>query len=87
MAGCLRLFTLRNPLTPFFNWASETKSRGMNGWYDLVDWVGGWPFEVAKPEAVFRFMRDRGFAMQDFTTSGGHGCNEFVFVRTRPADM
>ena len=87
LACCLRLFTLKNPLIPFLNWASETKSRGMNGWHDLVDWVGGWPFEVAKPEAVFRFMRDRGFDMQDFTTSGGHGCNEFVFVRSRPNNV
>ncbi len=87
MASCLRLITLKNPLVPFFNWASETKSRGMNGWYDLVDWVGGWPFEVAKPEAVFRFMRDRGFTLQDFSTSAGHGCNEFVFIRTVPVDV
>ncbi len=87
MASCLRLFMLKNPFVPFLNWANETKSRGMNGWHDLVDWVGGWPFEVAKPEAVFRFMRDRDFVMQDFSTSGGHGCNEFVFVRERPVDV
>ena len=23
--------------------------RGMSFWQDLVDWVGGYPFEVAKP--------------------------------------
>ena len=87
LACCLRLITLKNPLIPVLNWARETNSRGMHGWYDLVDWVGGWPFEVAKPEAVFRFMRDRGFALQDLSTSGGHGCNEFVFIRTRPIDV
>jgi SAM-dependent methyltransferase len=86
MACCLRLFTFKNPFIPFMNWANETKSRGMSSWYDLVDWVGGWPFEVAKPEAVFRFMRDRGFTLQDFTTSGGHGCNEFVFIRPLPVE-
>ena len=32
----------------------------MHAWYDLVDWIGGWPFEVARPEEVFRFLRDRG---------------------------
>ncbi len=82
LACCLRLFSFRNPCIPFANWGSEIQSRGMHGWYDLVDWVGGWPFEVAKVEEVFRFMRDRGFSLQELTTSSGHGCNEYVFIRT-----
>lgn len=82
LAACLlRLVTLRNPLTPLTNWLAETQARGMHGWYDLVDWVGGWPFEVARPEIVFRYLRDRGFTLQELTTSIGHGCNEFVFER------
>jgi 2-polyprenyl-6-hydroxyphenyl methylase/3-demethylubiquinone-9 3-methyltransferase len=80
-ASLLRLVTLRNPAVPFLNWLRETRSRGMHSWYDLVDWVGGWPFEVARPEEVFRFLRDRGFVLVELTTSGGHGCNEFVFQR------
>jgi 2-polyprenyl-6-hydroxyphenyl methylase/3-demethylubiquinone-9 3-methyltransferase len=80
-ASLLRLVTLRNPAVPFLNWIRETRSRGMHSWYDLVDWVGGWPFEVARPEEVFRFLRDRGFQLVELTTSGGHGCNEFVFYR------
>lgn len=82
VACLLRLLTLRNPFVPVLNWVRETQARGMHGWYDLVDWVGGWPFEVAKPEDVFRFLRDRGFRLQELTTSAGHGCNEFVFIRT-----
>lgn len=82
LASLLRLLTLRNPLIPFLNWAGESKTRGMHAWYDLVDWVGGWPFEVARPEEVFRFLRDRGFVLDELTTSGGHGCNEFVFRRS-----
>lgn len=81
MACLLRMLTLRNPFVPLTNWATETQSRGMHGWYDLVDWVGGWPFEVARPEEVFRFLRDHGFVLQELTTSVGHGCNEFTFAR------
>lgn len=81
LASLLRLLSLRNPFVPFVNWMGETQSRGMHGWYNLVDWVGGWPFEVAKPEEVFRFLRDRGFSLMELTTSSGHGCNEFVFQR------
>jgi hypothetical protein len=55
----------------------------MHAWYDLVDWIGGWPFKVARPDEVFRFLRDRGFTLVEMTTcGGGHGCNEFVFHRT-----
>lgn len=82
LASGWRLLTLRNPCTPWRNWLRETQARGMHGWYDLVDWVGGWPFEVARPEIVFRFLRDRGFQLQELTTSLGHGCNEFVFLRS-----
>ena len=80
-ASLLRLVMFKNPLTPFANWILESRSRGMHSWYDLVDWIGGWPFEVARPEEVFRFMRDRGFTLTEMTTSGGHGCNEFVFQK------
>jgi 2-polyprenyl-3-methyl-5-hydroxy-6-metoxy-1,4-benzoquinol methylase len=85
LACLLRLITLRNPVTPIVNWYNEAQGRGMHPWYDLVDWVGGWPFEVAKPEAIFRFMRDRGFELQELVTVSGHGCNEFVFQRRNSA--
>jgi hypothetical protein len=54
----------------------------MSRWHDMVDWVGGYPFEVASPEAVFDFLRDRGFTLQRLKTCrGGLGCNQFVLVR------
>jgi 2-polyprenyl-3-methyl-5-hydroxy-6-metoxy-1,4-benzoquinol methylase len=56
--------------------------RGMSLWYDMVDWLGGYPFEVAKPEVLTRFYRDRGFVLYEMKTCGGRaGCNELVFVR------
>jgi len=84
-AVVLRLVSLRNPLVPIGNWCREVRRgrrRGMHGWHDLVDWVGGYPFEVARPEAVFNFCRSRGFTLVYLTTQGrGHGCNEFVFTK------
>jgi len=56
--------------------------RGMSLWHDMIDWLGGYPFEVAKPEAVFRFFQDEGFTLEELKTCGGRmGCNEFVFRR------
>jgi 2-polyprenyl-6-hydroxyphenyl methylase/3-demethylubiquinone-9 3-methyltransferase len=59
------------------------RTRGMSAFHDWTDWLGGYPFEVAKPEDVFQFCFDRGFALVRLTTcGGGHGCNQFVFRRT-----
>jgi SAM-dependent methyltransferase len=56
--------------------------RGMSMWHDLVDWVGGYPFEVAKPEAIVRHFVMRRFFLTNIATCGGrNGCNEFVFRR------
>ncbi|MDO9091977.1 MAG: class I SAM-dependent methyltransferase [Rubrivivax sp.] len=61
--------------------------RGMNYWHDMVDWIGGYPFEVAKPEQVFSFYRDREFTLRQLSTSaGGTACNEYVFRRNRADD-
>ena len=60
--------------------------RGMTLWYDMIDWLGGYPFEVAKPEAVFRFFAARGFELRELSTAGRTGaCNEFVFERVHEA--
>lgn len=56
--------------------------RGMSLWHDMLDWLGGYPFEVSRPEAVFDFLRARGFELRALTTAGSTGaCNEFVFER------
>lgn len=68
---------------PFHSWRHYDRGgRGMSPWRDVIDWVGGYPFEVSRPEQVFDFFRDRGFRLLRLKTCGGsHGCNEFVFAR------
>jgi 2-polyprenyl-6-hydroxyphenyl methylase/3-demethylubiquinone-9 3-methyltransferase len=69
-------------LRPFASIRNYGKERGMSFWRDLIDWVGGYPFEVAKPEEIFDFYRARGFSMTRLRTAGGSlGCNEFVFEK------
>jgi len=66
-------------LHPFRTWRGYLHQRGMSPWHDLVDWVGGFPFEVAKPEQVFDFYRRRGFSLERLVTRGGSfGCNQFL---------
>ena len=59
------------------------RGRGMSMKHDLIDWVGGYPFEVAKPEEVFRRVHPLGFELRHLKTCGGGlGCNEYVFEHT-----
>jgi len=67
-------------LRPFSTWRQYRSMRGMSPWRDVVDWVGGYPFEVAKPEEIFQFYKEKGFHLEKLVTCGGGlGCNEFVF--------
>lgn len=62
--------------------SGRSLERGMDIWRDMLDWLGGYPFEVAKPEEVFTFYKKRGFALLCLNTCGGRmGCNEFVFKK------
>ena len=54
--------------------------RGMSFWHDMLDWLGGYPFEVATPESIISFFEQRGFVLTWKRTCGRrHGCNEFAF--------
>ncbi len=48
----------------------------------VIDWVGGYPFEVAKPEEIFDFYYQRHYTLKKlYTAGGGHACNQYVFKK------
>jgi 2-polyprenyl-3-methyl-5-hydroxy-6-metoxy-1,4-benzoquinol methylase len=60
--------------------------RGMSFWIDIVDWVGGYPFEVASPDQIIDFYRRRGFYPDKLISCGRKlGCNELVFTKYQEA--
>lgn len=74
------LFWLRNPWARYTEYA---RNRGMSVRHDWIDWLGGYPFEVATPEQVLDFCRARGFQLERLRTVGGSlGCNQFVLRGT-----
>jgi 2-polyprenyl-3-methyl-5-hydroxy-6-metoxy-1,4-benzoquinol methylase len=69
------------------SWSNYRQSRGMSKWHDIIDWVGGYPYEFATPDQLFDFYRERGFALAKMKCGGaGLGCNEMVFER-QPAGV
>jgi 2-polyprenyl-6-hydroxyphenyl methylase/3-demethylubiquinone-9 3-methyltransferase len=64
------------------SWTRYDPERGMSHWRDIVDWVGGYPYEVATPEEIFDFFSAKGFRLTRLHCGDvGLGCNEFVFVK------
>lgn len=71
------LINFKNPLNRYTHYQNK---RGMSKFYDWFDWLGGYPFEVAKPEEIFDFYRTRQYILKKLKTVGcGLGCNEYVF--------
>lgn len=72
------MVTLRNPLTEIRNYYRA--QRGMSWWYDIVDWLGGYPYEFASPAEIFAFCHgELGFSLENMSTCTSIGCNEFLF--------
>ena len=56
----------------------------MSAWYDLIDWLGGYPFETSTVKNIFSFYKQKGFELESINTVAGKmGCNEFVFRKSR----
>jgi 2-polyprenyl-3-methyl-5-hydroxy-6-metoxy-1,4-benzoquinol methylase len=75
------IITLK-PMSYINSWTKYKNGRGMNRWYDIIDWVGGFPYEVSSPEEIFEFYKAKGFSLTKLKSKGvGLGCNEFVFQK------
>ena len=60
----------------------KKQQRGMDFMYNVIDWVGGYPYEYASREETLRLIEPLGFKCVNYiATEVPTGCNEFVFVR------
>jgi len=78
VGGCVRdIVRLQNPLSRY-----HVHHRGMSPVTDWLDWLGGYPFEVARPHDVVAFFQARQFTLQRMNSCENRlGCNEFVFSK------
>lgn len=57
------------------------KDRGMSFYYDVVDWIGGYPYEYASKKEIVDFVKKRGLKLTKFVPAEvPTGCNEYVFI-------
>jgi SAM-dependent methyltransferase len=78
--GLLRkLASFENPISLFTEYS---QGRGMSYWTDVRDWLGGYPYEFASADEIFRFCtRDLGMEMVNLRVTNTLGTNEFLFRR------
>ncbi len=74
IAAAKFLVTGKNPF--------KKKKRGMSFYYDVVDWVGGYPYEYASKKELVDFFEKNNFKLEKFVKAEvPTGCNEFVFKK------
>jgi len=65
-----------------FAWNAK-QARGMTVYHDLIDWLGGLPYEVALEDEVLQFCRARGFVLERIRVSAEGGCSRYLFRRSQ----
>ena len=59
-------------------------ARGMDFHYNVIDWVGGYPYEYASIEEIVKPLQQMGFNLVHSTEAEvPTGCNEFLFRKVR----
>ena len=62
-------------------WRDYKKSRGMSRWHDMIDWIGGYPYEYASAQQLVAFYERNGFKLRKLVPNEGYGCHQLVFDR------
>ena len=56
----------------------------MSFYYDVIDWIGGYPYEYASRSQVKKIIEAKGFELVKVTKPPAPtGCNEFVFMSSK----
>ena len=56
------------------------KKRGMNFYYDIIDWLGGYPYEYTSIKEMEEFFSGKSFRLiKNWPAKVPTGCNEFIF--------
>jgi 2-polyprenyl-3-methyl-5-hydroxy-6-metoxy-1,4-benzoquinol methylase len=60
---------------------SASSGRGMSWLHDVIDWVGGYPYEYAPVRDITEFYRRDGFEPVKIRENRSFGCHQLVFKR------
>jgi 2-polyprenyl-6-hydroxyphenyl methylase/3-demethylubiquinone-9 3-methyltransferase len=80
------LISLKNPVRRYTEYK---KNRGMSVVRDWIDWLGGLPYEFAKPEEIIDFYRQKHFSLVKLKIDKAvnKDMNEFIFKKCDSAQI
>ena len=61
----------------------KKNKRGMKINNDIIDWIGGFPFEYADFQSLKNFFEKQGFVMINSKQASDLGCHELVFKKLK----
>jgi 2-polyprenyl-6-hydroxyphenyl methylase/3-demethylubiquinone-9 3-methyltransferase len=69
------LLIFRNP----FKTIKKGNRRGMDWYHNIIDWLGGYPYEFASPDEIVNFFAKRNIYCEKITNGFGLGCVDYLF--------
>jgi SAM-dependent methyltransferase len=69
----------KNPL----RW-NQRRERGMSTYHDIVDWLGGLPYEVANEDEIVRFGLAHDLVLERIRVRPEGACSNYLFRRSEP---
>ena len=61
------------------SWYAYKSSRGMTRVFDMIDWLGGLPYEFATVSTLSDFYEKDGFKLEKLIENPNTGCHELLF--------
>ncbi len=61
----------------------KENKRGMSNSHDMIDWIGGFPYEFASLEVLVEYMKCRDFKIIKAKEVSSLGCHQLVFERIK----
>jgi len=68
----------KNPIQYIKNYKSN---RGMNWYNDIMDWLGGYPYEFASPDEIINYFSNKNMLCKKLIYREGIGCSEYLLIK------
>ena len=74
----LLLLDLKSLFRYFFN---VKHNRGMSFYFNILDWIGGYPYEYSSFENLKRYCENKGLKIIKFKKNYSLGCHQIIFKK------
>ncbi len=69
-------------LKSFFDYILHVKkNRGMSFYFNMLDWIGGFPYEYSSFENLKQYCENKGFKVIKYKKNNSLGCHQIVFKK------